>query len=330
MPRSGTTWIGKIFDSHTDTLYRHEPDSWSRIGAIPLLPRQQDAERFAAEFGKYLPTIVSMNAPKVSGKTPLFAKRYQSGLQFKLQKAGVLMAKFGGRLSSGFPVYGGPTKLTGDSRLVWKSIESLGRLGVFMKLLPDARAIHIIRHPCGYVSSVLRGEQRSRFEDNSGASDDYGIFHLLLDTRFARQQSLDLEYLAGLDTVERLAWRWLLFNEKALDDCVGNDRVTRVLYDDLCRDPLGVARKMFDFCGLDWSPQTQAFLGASTSRNDGAYYSVFKDPAAAALRWQSELDAGQQEKILRIAALGRCGRAFAAHESTAGVAGAAAGSGQSA
>ena len=36
-PRSGTTWIGKIFDSHPDTLYRHEPDSGSALKSIPLI-----------------------------------------------------------------------------------------------------------------------------------------------------------------------------------------------------------------------------------------------------------------------------------------------------
>jgi hypothetical protein len=34
-PRSGTTWLGKIFDSHPRVLYRHEPDSVYRTVAIP-------------------------------------------------------------------------------------------------------------------------------------------------------------------------------------------------------------------------------------------------------------------------------------------------------
>ena len=38
MPRSGTTWIGKILDSHPRTLYRHEPDTWRRLDTIPLFP----------------------------------------------------------------------------------------------------------------------------------------------------------------------------------------------------------------------------------------------------------------------------------------------------
>ena len=37
LPRSGTTWIGKIFDSHPRTLYLHEPDSAVPMNGIPLI-----------------------------------------------------------------------------------------------------------------------------------------------------------------------------------------------------------------------------------------------------------------------------------------------------
>ncbi len=36
MSRSGTTWLGKILDSHPDVLYIHEPDSEIKIKSVPL------------------------------------------------------------------------------------------------------------------------------------------------------------------------------------------------------------------------------------------------------------------------------------------------------
>ena len=36
-PRSGTTWLAKIIDSHPDVLYRHEPD---KLAAEPVAPHR--------------------------------------------------------------------------------------------------------------------------------------------------------------------------------------------------------------------------------------------------------------------------------------------------
>jgi hypothetical protein len=270
----------------------------------------EDAPLYAELLHRFVASIASMNVPKVCAKTPIFRKAYQSSLAFEIQRIGALVAKIGGRVSPGFPVFGSPQRISGGTRLVWKSIESLARLGVLIDSFPAARAIHIVRHPCGFVSSVLRGERRSRFEDNSGASEDYGIYHLLLDTNLAKKESLDLGYIASLTAVERLAWRWLLFNEKAIEDCSASGRVKVVCYDDLCHDPVGVAREMFDFVGLQWTAQTQAFLKASTGKDDGTYYGVYKDPLLAASRWEQELDEKQKRAIMDIAARGKAGRLF--------------------
>lgn len=308
MPRSGTTWIGKIFDSHPQTLYRHEPDSWSPLSAVPLVPRMEDAPLYFSLLRGFVASVASMNVPKVCAKTPVFKKAYQSTAAFEIQRVGALAARIGGKVVPGFPVVGASRRIHGEMRLVWKSIESLARLGVLIETFPAARAIHIIRHPCGYVSSVLRGEQRSQFEDNSGSSEDYGIYHLLLDTDLAKSQSLNLGYLASLTAVERLAWRWLLFNEKAIKDCSTTGRVLVVYYDDLCRDPVGITRKMFDFVGLEWAPQTQEFLGRSTSDDDGTYYGVFKNSLLAASRWKRDLSEEDQHRISAIAEKGVAGR----------------------
>ena len=37
MPRPGTPWLGKVFDSQPATLYRHEPDSGGALdGVLPM------------------------------------------------------------------------------------------------------------------------------------------------------------------------------------------------------------------------------------------------------------------------------------------------------
>ena len=60
MPRSGTTWLGKIFDSHPDTLYRHEPDSRGTLNTLPMLPIESDVEKhrsFLLDYVAKLPAI---------------------------------------------------------------------------------------------------------------------------------------------------------------------------------------------------------------------------------------------------------------------------------
>ena len=39
MPRSGSTWVGNIFDSHPQTIYIHEPDSQIHTQAFTQFPR---------------------------------------------------------------------------------------------------------------------------------------------------------------------------------------------------------------------------------------------------------------------------------------------------
>ena len=62
MPRSGTTWLGKLFDSHPSTLYRHEPDSWRMLEDVPLFPSSTDAHCLGSaiqNFEDSLATVVS-------------------------------------------------------------------------------------------------------------------------------------------------------------------------------------------------------------------------------------------------------------------------------
>lgn len=288
MPRSGTTWLGKIFDSHPETLYRHEPDSWGRLNAVPLLAEVEAAEACRDDVARFVAELPSIRAVKVSATLPVFKKRYYSGFDHYLQLASVKGAKAAAKLVGEFPVPLPRPK--GEAPvMVWKSIESLGRLGVLSRLYPQASGIHILRHPCGYVASVKRGEAKRKFSDHGSASEDYGVFHHLLNTNQAKRRGLTEQDLRAMQPIERLAWRWLLYNEKAMDDIEQAPNCRTVRYEDVCKDPEAATRAMFEFCGLDWNQQTAAFVGASTASERESYYSVYKDPLRAANKWRQEL-----------------------------------------
>ena len=44
LPRSGTTWIAKMFDSHPRTVYLHEADRGEILRSMPLAPDVSDAQ----------------------------------------------------------------------------------------------------------------------------------------------------------------------------------------------------------------------------------------------------------------------------------------------
>ena len=304
MPRSGTTWLGKVFDSHPQTLYRHEPDSGGCLdAALPLFPDAAQAARYQAAAERFVGALPLDRSLRVSGKLPLFAKAYRGPLAQRAHQWMVLGGKVAARW---LPLREVPPLIASDYagpiHVVWKSIESLGRLGVFARALPAARLVHIVRHPCGYVASVFGGEARGLLPGSVPASEDYGILDLLLATEQGRRRGLTLEFFRGLAPEERLAWRWLLYNEKALEDIAASTNASTVRYEDLCRDPSGGYRALFGFAGLSWDAQTEAFVSHSVSSEQAAYFSVFKDPERAANGWRSKLTADQQRRILRVVA----------------------------
>ena len=303
LPRSGTTWVGKILDSHPRTLYRHEPDSWRRIDA-PLAPPLEEIENYASTLVDYAQQVTSLRGLKVSGKLPLFPKDYLTPWGFRTRQLWLLAAKVGARYLPKLEDTTIPDMIRlpdqAKVEIIWKSIESAGRLGLFAQLIPNSYGILLIRHPCGYISSMLRGEQGGQFVSNTPASEDYGVLEQLLETAPARRRDLDMPYLRSLTPIERSAWRWTLWNEKVMEDIQSQANCRVVRYEDFCAGPAREARHLFDFCGLNWQLQTEQFLVDSSGKDDSAYYSVYKDSSRASTTWRERLSAENIEKILAI------------------------------
>jgi hypothetical protein len=100
---------------------------------------------------------------------------------------------------------------------------------------------------------------------------------------------------------ERQAWRWSVFDDKAIEDTQDLPQALSFSYERLCAGPLDVVRSLLEHTGLEWDEQVERFLQRSTSSADTQYYSVFKDPAVAAWQWQESLDRSKVDRIVDVA-----------------------------
>lgn len=317
LSRSGTTWVGKIFDSHPRTLYKHEPDSFPLEPTMPWAPAVGDTEALRPAALRFLSLLPNVHSGRAAGSLPVFPKEYRSDWQSLMHFVNILGTKLVSRVfAKELPVlpccdYDSASGL----RLVWKSINSLGRLGVFLRVANHRKAIVIIRHPCGVIASLKRGLSKGYLRNDP--SEDYLLFEMLMKTDLGKRYGFTVSKLRRMRSDERLAWKWVMVHEKAFEDVGGQDDVLFVRYEDICSEPAASTLKMFDFCGLPWSMQTERFLETSTkpsgtrfgfsglrssqSRRD--YFAICKDPVQSATRWRSEL---QPDEIMRICDVLNC------------------------
>ncbi len=309
MPRSGTTWIGKIFDSHPDTLYRHEADS---VGPMKALPRILDLNEVSTyretvqDFALNLPRI---RAVRVCAKLPVFPKSYYSAIQFAAWQLCARAAQIPGRLSAELPVpQFADYRRVPQIRLVWKSIASFGRLGAITEILQQCRTIVLLRHPCGIAASRVRGRHEGLATSTArGNSDQHDQ---LFQLPYATSRGLTLEEFKRLQPVERVAWRWVLLVEKAMAELGNSERFVVVRYEDVCAAPMERARRLFEFANLSWSAQTEQFVRQSTTVENRSYYSVYKDPARAANKWREELTRDEINRVMAILEKSPAGRLY--------------------
>jgi hypothetical protein len=242
-PRSGTTWIGKIFDSPPDTLYRHEPDSGSALKSLPLIVPVADYDRYQSTVTRFVDRLAHLNSPRSAGTLPIFPKSYMSSTGLLLRRFAVLAIKVSDRFISDIPIpeFADLEKARGI-HVVWKSIESLGRLGVTVRAVTDSKAVLLLRHPGGYIASVLNGEARGQFSSTAKSSDDFAVLRMLLEESPHKQRNPSDQAVKAMHSVERLAWRWVLYNELALAGIEGNAGCTVLRCEDLCAHPVGRRR----------------------------------------------------------------------------------------
>ena len=289
-PRSGTTWLAKIVDSHPDVLYRHEPDA-TIPAPSPLTPDTLPAllTRWAAETGA-----------RTAAKRPHFRKSWQPGWARSARGLLAAAVSAAGRmppplnLLASLPIPDLASRAA--PRIAFKSIDWAEGAAVLAHTLPASRTVFILRHPCGQVASVMRGNRQSRFDLKAAGTDM--PFDEAATIRFAAGFGTTGPAFQSLPEAAKYAWAWRAFNEPTYAALAAQPNVHVVLYEALCSEPGTLSRRILKFAGLDWNRQTEDFVTRSAAgQASGGYYAVFRDAVAAAEAWRTSTTQADQDAV---------------------------------
>ena len=306
-PRSGTTWVAKVFDAHPDVIYRHEPDSALSNSHIPAHVPEEDLSAYIDDARAYVDRLFTVSNLKTNSARPWFPKSYRSPGASLLRNTIVTALRGAERVPALKPW--AQTRNVPDFLskrpptvpfYVAKSVIGGGRAGLYARACTDIRFLLIVRHPCGFVASQLRGAElglmRAQWPINA-----------MTNTCSARRRGVQNADFKRMDSCRLAAWYWLIFNEAMLETTRGLSNCALFDYDRACSDPTRHFRAAYAHAGIPMTEAVSTFLQASDkptamkssvtgirrALNRHAYFSVSRNTKEAPQRWRSDLSAAQ-------------------------------------
>jgi Sulfotransferase domain len=302
-PRSGTTWLAKILDSHRDVVFRHEPlgkirsERWSNL---MHQIQKGDGSFGQAERESFLEEMLLGHPDCI--RPPFFAKQWQRLPHvFSMAVWTITQATNMGHepLRRAFM----PDR-NSHYDFVFKQVDWMTHAENVVRALKP-QLIIIIRHPCGVISSYLRGQGLGVMpQSNRNSWLDY-------NGTFCDRFGIDRQTILEIDDCEFLAVEWVCQNLVYLECMQMSEQSRIVVYERLCSNPITEVESLFEFLGWDVDKQTRRFLESSTRDNvwrnwlprKSNYFKIKKDSMRVSATWRTELTAQQQEKVMGIVKL---------------------------
>jgi hypothetical protein len=294
--RSGTNWLETILHASPLTHCRSEPygipaspfnripQVWKSGAATPDMERHWDEvvdwSRSHVGRGDHAftgPKRYVHPLARWSGITRLIAhsrsRRIIALLQPSLRRGEWRMPWWVGsqrRLEQAYPVF----KINLDRRMAeW-----------ILAHRPQARILHMVRHPCGRLNSWL-----SRYVAGRNADSVLADRKDRLRRIGEREPGWKARFgnIEALSLVECEVWFWRYVNESVFEAGLHQPGYLRLVYEELVESPLDNARKAYGFCGLPWDAGVEETI--TRGLDDSVWGKLSGTPASVAYAWKARL-----------------------------------------
>lgn len=308
-PRSGSSWIGNIFNSHHDVVYRHEP-----LGRLNRYISDKTLHNLKTNYGlserdrQEILEILYSSFPETD-RPPFFDKTFCScSLKFKY-----VLWLMAANLGIGNRLYNklfGLNVLDSRTKVVFKETGWSAHLESIIYGLRPEMTFMVYRHPCAIISSIIDGVNRGLMNKPDTSSknewyDNHSGLKIFPEFGLNRRRVLEMNDLSFMAL--RINMLYCIFQSIK---CNGDFASYDIVYENLQKDPVALGKDIFSTIGLDFDNQTRYFLEESTGGKEGIenislkndskseYYSVKRGRTFSPHKWKERLDRQQTRIIL--------------------------------
>ena len=312
--RSGTSWMAGIMNTYYHCVYKYEP--YLKIpyrGWFDSL-NKPDAEKLRAQFEK-----LCLQCHHGVDMPPFLPKSFRPQNPILLHALYALANRV--KRCKGLYEYYGKPRLNHAKHEISVLIKQVNfpseKLPDFCRILKP-KIVGLVRNPFANVASHLVGVKGHLFkgvrpkspqpdlEKGKAKSLRAKINGLLREEIVQSGNKSFLKYSDGLEkmnlqTFGAVAWR--IHVEPMVEFIENYDNGLLIVYEDMCRDPLGVSKRIFDFAGWEMTEFTKDYIKKTTTEKKihrstlKSYYSIFKDPRKSMNKWKTQLSDEEKRDI---------------------------------
>jgi len=248
VPRSGSTWVGEIFNSNEKINYKYQPlFSYAFKGALTESTSLERIHNFFQKISNSDDEFINQSIERKLGRVPIFKKDHLYEV------------------------------------VAYKEVRYHHVLRNLLEKDSEIKVIGLVRSPLSVVNSWLKAPKEFRKDLGWKELDEW---------YFAPKKNQNkIEEYNGFEKWKEVA---NLFEELQQEY---SNRFYLLKYDDLLNNTEIEVKKMFSFCGIEFTKQTSLFL-SNSSKTDASNdaYSIYRINQADD-KWKKNLDPRMVFKI---------------------------------